>query len=991
MERYRFSEQEQTIFEGLQQPFAVYQFVNKQVVTLALSDGFCEMFGYEDKQEAYYDMDHDMYKNTHPDDSARIADAAFRFATEEIPYDVIYRTKKKNTSDYFIIHSIGKHVYTKDGVRLAHVWYTNEGKYCVECSENKSGLNGLLNKALHEESLVKASNFNFLTGLPSMTYFFELAEMGKKTILENGGKPALLFMDLNGMKYYNAKNGFSEGDKLLQEFAHIIADIFHSENCCHISGDHFTVYTNEDGLEDTLHKLFKRCSKLNGENSLPVRVGIYRTSLEDVPVSVACDRAKLACDSIRNTFESSFNYYNAELSDDAERRQYVLSNVDRAISEGWIKVYYQPIVRAVNGHVCDEEALARWIDPVRGFMSPAHFIPYLEDAKLLYKLDINMLEQVLVKMKYQKEHGFNIVPHSVNLSRSDFEACDIVEEVRKRVDASGIGRDMITIEITESIIGNNFDFMKKQIERFRELGFPVWMDDFGSGYSSLDVLSSIEFDLIKFDMIFMRKFEADPKRKIILTELMRMANSLGLDTICEGVETEEQVHFLQEIGCSKLQGFYFDKPIPLEQILEKYKNGTQIGYEDPKSSNYYEVMGRVNLYDLAAVANGDENDLHNFFNTLPMGIMEMQNGHVRFVRSNPSYRDFIKRFFDLQFRELGVEYKNVPPGSGEAFLTFMKQCCSSGKIMFYDENMPDGSVVHSMARRIAHDPVTDKTAIAVAVLSVTESNEGTTYATIARALAADYYNIYYVDLETEKFIEYSSPVGQEELAIERHGDDFFEVSRRDTMVRIYEEDRAPFLIGFTKENVIHQLDEHGSFTITYRLIDTGEPMYVNMKVMRMNNDTRHIIIGISVVDSQMKELEFNDALQREETAYARIMALSGGYLSLYTVDPETNGYFEYSASNEYSNFGFAKTGEDFFRDGIINGRGIVYSEDLPLYLSRFTKDTVLNEIKENGMFQLHYRIVINGIPRHVVLKIVPVKENSGNKLIAGLRLWKDRK
>lgn len=532
----------------------------------------------------------------------------------------------------------------------------------------------------------------------------------------------MLFMDLNGMKYYNAKNGFSEGDKLLQEFAHIIADIFHSENCCHISGDHFTVYTNEEGLEDTLHKLFKRCSKLNGENSLPVRAGIYRTSLEDVPVSVACDRAKFACDSIRNTFESSFNYYNynAELSDDAERRQYVLSNVDRAISEGWIKVYYQPIVRAVNGHVCDEEALARWIDPVRGFMSPAHFIPYLEDAKLLYKLDINMLEQVLVKMKYQKEHGFNIVPHSVNLSRSDFEACDIVEEVRKRVDASGIGRDMITIEITESVIGNNFDFLKKQIERFRELGFPVWMDDFGSGYSSLDVLSSIKFDLIKFDMIFMRKFEADPKRKIILTELMRMANSLGLDTICEGIETEEQVHFLQEIGCSKLQGFYFSKPIPLEQILEKYKNGTQIGYEDPKSSNYYEVMGRVNLYDLAAVANGDENDLHNFFNTLPMGIMEMQNGHVRFVRSNPSYRDFIKRFFDLQIRELGVEYKNVPPGSGEAFLTFMKQCCS---------------------------------------------------------------------------------------------------------------------IGFTKENVIHQLDEHGSFTITYRLIDTGEPMYVNMKVMRMNNDT----------------------------------------------------------------------------------------------------------------------------------------------------------
>ena len=208
------------------------------------------------------------------------------------------------------------------------------------------------------------------------------------------------------------------------------------------------------------------------------------------------------------------------------------------------------------------EALARWIDPEKGFLSPADFIPALEDAGLIYKLDLHMVDQVLEAIKVQKADGFSIIPHSINLSRCDFNACDIVEEIRKRVDAAGVSHDRITIEITESVIGSDVSFMKEQVERFQKLGFPVWMDDFGSGYSSLDVLQSIRFDLLKFDMSLLRKIDEGEAGKTMLTELMRMATSLSLDTVCEGVETEEQVRFLQEIGCSKLQGYYYRKPIP---------------------------------------------------------------------------------------------------------------------------------------------------------------------------------------------------------------------------------------------------------------------------------------------------------------------------------------------------------------------------------------------------------------------------------------------
>lgn len=990
MDRYHFSKEEQAIFEGLKQPFAIYQFVDKRVVTLALSDGFCDLFGYDDRSEAYYDMDHDMYKETHPDDAARIANAAVSFAVDEVPYNVVYRVRTKKCNCYRIIHATGKHVYTDTGIRLAHVWYTDEGVFTQEGCIDKSNLNSFFNSTLHEESLVKASKYDFLTGLPSMTYFFELAETGRDIIERSGGNAAMLFMDLSGMKFFNSKHGFSEGDKLIQSFARLVSHTFNNECCCHISGDHFAVYTIEDELKEKLRKFFIECEKLNGGNSLPVRVGIYSTSMADVPASVACDRAKFACDAIRNTFESSFNYYDKKLSDEAELRQYILSNLDRAINEKWIKVYYQPIVRAVNGRVCDEEALARWIDPVKGFLSPGFFIPFLEESGLIYKLDIFMVEQVLEKMNYQMEHGFNVVPHSINFSRSDFEACDLVEEVRRRVDAAGIPHEMITIEITESAIGNNFDFMKEQIGRFQELGFPVWMDDFGSGYSSMDVLSSIKFDLIKFDMVFMKKFNEEESRRIILTELMRMATSLGVDTVCEGVETERQVRFLQEIGCSKLQGFYYEKPIPLEKILERYEKGIQIGYEDPQDRDYYVAMGRVNLYDLSAIANDDDGNLSRYFNMLPMGIMEINDDSIRFVRSNPSYRKFIRRFFGIDMSYKNINTTDYHVVSDTNYLNFLKECCESGGRMLYDEQMPDGSIVHSLARKVAYDHVTNKTAIAAAVLSITEPNQGATYTSVARALAADYYNIYYVDLEDDSFIEYSSNIGGEKLVYERHGEHFFEAARRDTMTRIYEEDREPFLTGFTKKNVLYQVDNNGSFMTTYRLIDTGEPMYVNMKIMRMNPDRDHLIIGISINDSQMKQKTLHESIQREKTAYSRIMALSGGYLSLYTVDPETNGYFEYVASNEYKELGFEKTGTDFFRDGLENGTKIVYEEDYTIYKESFSKDNILKEIAENGAFLLRYRIVIKEEIVPVLLKIVCLKEGGRDKLIVGLREWKVR-
>ncbi len=987
MEKYQFTQSERTFLENLPTVLAVYQFDGRQVYTLALSKGFCDLFGYKDKAEAYRYMEQDIFYNTHPDDVSRITEAAHRFIAESGRYEVIFRSRKNRETEYRIIHGIGKHIYTDTGVRLAYVSFTDEGAYTGEEDNHASSLNRALNNALHEKSILKEIHYDHLTGLPNLPYFFELAEAWKSAIIAEGREPALVYMDLNGMKYYNHVNGFAEGDKLLRAFSKLLSHAFGLENCCHIGADRFAVYTKEEGIEETINRLFLEAKALNDGKSLPVRAGIYLNSFEDVPVSSAYDRAKIACDDLRKSDTSGLNFYSHALSDKINRRQYILANIDRAISENWIQVYYQPIVRSVNGRACDVEALARWVDPIEGVLSPGDFIPFLEDAGLIYKLDLHVLEQVLIKMNRVTADGLLIIPHSINLSRSDFDACDIVEEIKKRVDAAGVSHDKISIEITESVIGSDFDFMKTQVERFQKLGFPVWMDDFGSGYSSLDVLQSIKFDLLKFDMSFMRKQEEGENGKIILTELMKMANALGVDTICEGVETEEQVRFLQEIGCSKLQGYYYSKPVPYQEILDRRKDGYSLLPENPLESAYYDSIGRVNLYDLGVIANTEEDAFHNAFNMLPMGIIEVKGDSTRFVRSNQSYRDFIKRFFGRDLSHQGAGFEKF---SASFMHNIVKTCCEQGIRSFYDEKMSDGSVVHSFARRIGTNPVTGTIAVAIAVLSVSDPDESTTYIDIARALAADYYNIYVVDLDTDQFIEYSSPVGGQEMAMERHGEDFFETCKQ-VAYRIYEEDRKPFFDSFSKEKIEQALEKQGVFTATYRLMDTSTPVYVNMKVTRMQSNGNKIIMGISVIDAQMKQKEMYDEMQKEREMLVRVMALSDGYLCLITVDPQTGRYVLYSSSDDFESLGASKTGDDLFKQAYIDAGKYCYIEDRQRFQEQFVRENVFSQIRQRGKFTINYRLVIKDVPTPVTLKAALFKEGDEEKLVVGVREWMDRK
>ena len=305
--------------------------------------------------------------------------------------------------------------------------------------------------------------------------------------------------------------------------------------------------------------------------------------------------------------------------------------------------------------------------------------------------------------------------------------------------------------------------------------------------------------------------------------------------------------------------------------------------------------------------------------------------------------------------------------------------------MFYDEKMPDGSIVHSFARRTGVNRVNGDVAVAVVVLSISDPDDGESYADIARALAADYYNIYVVDLDTDRYIEYTSQVGGEDLAMERHGTDFFASARRDTMTRIYAQDRESFLHWFSKENIIRELDTQGVFTTTYRLVDSGTPMFANMKITRMQPGSNRIILGISIVDTYMQQKAHYEQLQKERDTMVRVMALSDGYLILYTVDMDTGYYVEYSSSELIDSLGVDKEGNDFFRQSVIHSEKLIHPDDQPYFLSQFTKENVMRAIREKGKFIIRYRMMINGESQPVTLKAALFRDSEAEKMVVGVR------
>lgn len=302
---------------------------------------------------------------------------------------------------------------------------------------------------------------------------------------------------------------------------------------------------------------------------------------------------------------------------------YILEHFDEALKNKWIKVYYQPVVRTITGAFCGAEALARWNDPEKGLLSPAEFIPVLEDTGRITELDLYVLEQICQDYQMVSKRGNRVVPVSFNLSRKDLLHNDIIERIEAIMSRYNVPRELVNAEITESAFVEDVEQIGPALKKLHELGYQVWMDDFGSGYSSLGILKDYSFDEIKIDMSFLSKF--DKKARNILRSVVTMAKRIGVQTLAEGVETKEQYVFLYTIGCEKIQGYYFGRPMPGD-VLEQHVKNTQQTVESLALHNYYNKISAVDYQTDA-----------------PLMIVERYDKKFHILYSNEKYTDVLYR------------------------------------------------------------------------------------------------------------------------------------------------------------------------------------------------------------------------------------------------------------------------------------------------------------------------------------------------------------
>ena len=423
-------------------------------------------------------------------------------------------------------------------------------------------------EAKKDEKLIHDAIYDHLADIYNVKYLTDVVRLYNDVNPSANENKIYLFINIFNFRVINDRLGFDAGDEFIVKFSKRLNDVFKGELVARLSDDHFVAFTSCDTYLEKIKTVKKIVQELSGGLFINIKVGGYKPQPNESP-NRAIDKARYACGMIKRKTEIDYMEYDDKLHERVNKRQYIVNNIDKAIEKGWIVPYYQPVVWSDSRELCGAEALARWLDPEYGFMSPGDFIPVLEETRLIHKLDQCIIETVCKNMRDALDRGRSIVPISVNFSRLDFELMDVISVLEDNLSKYNIDKKYLHIEITESAISDTVDHLSSTISRLKELGYSIWLDDFGSGYSSLNVLKDYVFDVIKIDMKFLSNFESNEKTKDILDCIVQLANRLNMKTLTEGVETKEEAEFLEKIGCGRLQGFLFGKPIKLEDFEEK--------------------------------------------------------------------------------------------------------------------------------------------------------------------------------------------------------------------------------------------------------------------------------------------------------------------------------------------------------------------------------------------------------------------------------------
>lgn len=455
----------------------------------------------------------------------------------EIAYKRTYDDKQNQVCDYFIFND-----RTEDVVSLEHEKYR----------ASHDILTGLLNKE---------------------QFYIETA----KLIKENSDvKYCLVCSNIKDFKFVNELFGIEKGNEILKKQAEYMKNFIGEDSlAARLHADRFAMCMPRIRFDENLineaitgiQEAFK-----NSSFHMHIFVGVYDIHDVQERVSIMCDKANLASETIKNEYKSSVAYYTEHLLEKSIEERKIIGEFDRALDNEEFVMFLQPQVD-VSGKPFGSEALVRWQHPDKGLLAPGVFIDVLEKTGFVYRLDRYMWDKAVKQLAEWKKRGINDYHISVNISTKDFYLIDVYETFVGLVEKYDIDPKLLKLEITETALMSDFNKNMVIIKRLQKYGFDIEIDDFGSGYSSLNMLKDISADVLKIDMGFLRASENEVKGQDILESIIGLANKLGMRVITEGVEKKTQVDMLYDMGCKMFQGYYFSKPIPVDEFEKKYNIG----------------------------------------------------------------------------------------------------------------------------------------------------------------------------------------------------------------------------------------------------------------------------------------------------------------------------------------------------------------------------------------------------------------------------------
>lgn len=490
------------------------------------------------------------------------------------------------------------------------------------------------NEQEYLDRLRREAEFDITTGIfNKQTFFLETRRLLDQYVNNDF---CIIRFDIDNFKLINELFGHDEGDKVLTHIASRLENMlmdYDRRSYGRLEADIFCICIKKEDTPEILEKVSRIIDDYPLDFDMLITTGVYEITERNLSIDVMCDRAHLASKTIKGNYITRTAYFDEKLHESILNEQVITSLMNAAIEEKQFLVYYQPKFHISNNSICGAEALVRWIHPERGMIYPDKFIPVFERNGFIMKLDEYVWERVCADMRENLDMGKMVLPVSVNISKINLYNPRLCDTLIGLVEKYNIPVQLFQLELTESAFTDNKFVLINVMERLKNYGFTVMMDDFGSGYSSLNMLKEIPVDVLKIDLHFLSGDDESGKGGKILSSVITMAKWLNMHVITEGIETKSQVDFLRSIGCEDGQGYYFAKPMTRADYEQLVENGI-----DQKEECYLAAKE----LDIEELWNPNSK-LSVLFNTImsAFGIFEMNSGKVQPIRLNDQFFEMI--------------------------------------------------------------------------------------------------------------------------------------------------------------------------------------------------------------------------------------------------------------------------------------------------------------------------------------------------------------